>query len=582
MLHIHDFLSNQINEAYTERADIDDYSSIEKINDTIQNKIDSIENFSNTERLKVYCNVIAVILYHTLQKTKGTVFLSFNPDEKKDSKYPKINRSSINLINKALDNKTIKDVILKDINELGLLDGTITDVTISGSKDSTKLNVKSGKDVTIIGLFGNGSSGKLSTKDQETFVCNVFNALAEGIRDGQNTDLDSLSEATKFVNGTTFDRLVKILDILNIDNVDINNKAETVTSEDPKVKELINAIKSGWDISFFKTCELIFRILKTKNVDIKDYKLIRFDDTIRNGDSLICKKYLELVNTIAKPLGLERNNVTTADALLYNNSQEAVITMDNILKKIKKFYTTNKSDGKDNINDNVDKQKMTADDAITEHSQIVSMLSDLWKKHNIIGISLKKTDENAKAYRCNFSDKDNIRTYIDVSNILFKPAKENATGVGTITCDAEIKTDSIDVEGQIKDCKVQHSLLDIIKESANGGDEEVLHDIKLGDNIKITIRSFGEKTPIGADITLSNQPTLGKVSSETFRHFCSTVTGQNKEMFKGYNNKDEIRDLLRSKLNDKSVLSKLDAEVVKLIESGIKVNNFALPFILIK
>ena len=66
MLHIHDFLSNQINEAYTERADIDDYSSIEKINDTIQNKIDSIENFSNTERLKVYCNVIAVILYHTL------------------------------------------------------------------------------------------------------------------------------------------------------------------------------------------------------------------------------------------------------------------------------------------------------------------------------------------------------------------------------------------------------------------------------------------------------------------------------------------------------------------------------------
>ena len=116
----------------------------------------------------------------------------------------------------------------------------------------------------------------------------------------------------------------------------------------------------------------------------------------------------------------------------------------------------------------------------------------------------------------------------------------------------------------------------------NVEDEDTLHDIKLGDGTKITIRSFGEKSPIGCDITLSNQPTLGKVGADTFREFCSVITGKNKDLFKGYNNKDKIRDLLRLKLSEIKDLNSLKAYIIKLIESGIKINNFALPFILIK
>ena len=406
MLHIQDYM---ITEAYTERAYINDYSSKEVIFDTIQSTIDNIDNFSNTDQLKKYCEIISIILYHALRKTNGSVFLSFDPYNTSETKYPKISRSSISIISKALTDKVIKNDILRELNALKFYDEKITDIKVSEGKYS-KLSIYKGKDGIILGNFGNGSGGKLSTKGQETFVCNVFNSLAEGIKEGENTDLDSVAEASKFVNRDEFDRLIKILDILGIENINVDSEKKVVTSDDKHTQELINAIKSGWDISFFKTCELIFKILKAKKVNIKEYKLVRFDDTIRTGDSEICKQYLELVNAIAKPLGIERNNVTTADALLYNNSNDAIAAMESILKKVKTFYTINKTDGKDNINDSTDKQKMTPEVADEKHVEIIHDLINLWKVHNIIGISLKKTDENAKAYRCNFSDDDNIRT----------------------------------------------------------------------------------------------------------------------------------------------------------------------------
>ena len=146
-----------------------------------------------------------------------------------------------------------------------------------------------------------------------------------------------------------------------------------------------------------------------------------------------------------------------------------------------------------------------------------------------------------------------------------------------INCDAKIVKDNV-ANAKDESGKVIESIGDDLSKELVSTDNEEDKKFALKGKTRITIRSFGNNN-FGADITIGRGPTLGKVQANTYRSVFNKlindkVDSTSKVQYSTIKNlMMDIKDNNTTELKD---------EFAKLIASGIKVNNFALPFILIK
>ena len=148
-----------------------------------------------------------------------------------------------------------------------------------------------------------------------------------------------------------------------------------------------------------------------------------------------------------------------------------------------------------------------------------------------------------------------------------------------INCDAEIVKDNVanakDENGKV--VETVESIGDDLSKELVSTDNEEDKEFTLNSKTRITIRSFGNNN-FGADITIGKAPTLGKVQANTYREVFNKLIN-NKEDSTSKVAYTDIKEFIKGIQDDNK---KLNNDFAKLIASGIKVNNFALPFILIK
>lgn len=390
MLHIQDYI---ITEAYTNKlvVSVADYTEpnviYSAIVDRFGNMYKSVANFN--ER----ANKLSYIIYDYISKTDNTVILSGQDNNKvvqssKESNYLKLNRSSFAKMKQLYD---AENVIKIDGKSYSI---NLSDRVVSIGSDESK-------SITVA-INGDGSDS-LTTQQQENFVCTVINhILASNITVKEL--LNTYSEPTKL--------LELILSILELeDSSDIAKRIKN----------------NNWCNSFLGTCKVILELL---GGDYSDYCVKRIDDTKENKNDVV-RAYLELVDVLRKPLNQNRNNVTTADILLYKKNETESADL------IRQITASVQAQIKDNST--VDKTEKSDDQLKTIRTNIKRQLITLWEKHKIVGISLKKTDKNASYEYCNFDA--NIDTNVVVSGYEID-VEEKRTSI-YINCDAKIVKDNV-------------------------------------------------------------------------------------------------------------------------------------------
>lgn len=523
MLHIQDYI---ITEAYTNKLVVSavDYNEPNVIYSAIVDRFDdmykSVANFN--ERAKY----LSYIIHDYISKTDDTVILSGQDNtkvvqNKKESNYLKVNRSSFAKMKQLYDAENVIKI-----------DGKSYSITIS----DRIVSIGSVEEKSIIVAINGDGSDSLTTQQQENFVCTVINKILE-----QNLDVDTLLKQYSKPN----DLLSLVLSALNLE----------------ESSDIAKRIKnSNWCNSFLGTCKVILELL---GGDYSDYCVKRIDDTKENKNDVV-RAYLELVDVLRKPLNQNRNNVTTADILLYKKNEQQSV---NLIKKITDSVQAQIKD-----NSTVDKTEKSDAQLKEIRNSIKEQLIALWEKHKIVGISLKKTDKNASYEYCNFDA--NIDTNVVVSGYEIDVKKERTSIY--INCDAKIVKDNV-ANTKDESGKVIESIGDDLSKELVSTDNEEDKKFALKGKTRITIRSFGNNN-FGADITIGRAPTLGKVQANTYRSvFNKLINGKEDASKVQYST---IKNLMTD-IKDNNT-TELKDEFAKLIASGIKVNNFALPFILIK
>lgn len=520
MLHIQDYM---ITEAYTTKLVVtaDEYDDAGAIYDDILSTFGEI--YKSKTNFDERARKLAYLIFDYITKTNDSVILSGQDSEKKDSNsYLKLNRSSFKKMKQFYDSEDAFNI-----------DGETYNVGFGGNT----ISIINNKHQSIkVAREGDGSSS-LTTQQQENFVCTVINYILS-----QNIGYKELLE--KYSSPNEF--LALVLTALELDeSSDIAKKIKN----------------SAWHNSFLGTCKVILELLEGKNY--ADYRVRRIDDTVGNAAGAV-KAYLDLVDVLRKPLNQNRNNITTADIILYNkNEQESV----NLIKKITDSV-------QDQIKDNntVDSVEKSDDQLKQVRKSIKEQLIGLWKDNGIVGISLKKTNKNAGYQYCNFDA--NIDAKVVVSNYDID-VKENRTSI-YINCAAKIVKDNI-ANTKDENGKVVESIDDELSKDLLSTDNELTKEFTLKGKLIITIRSFGNNN-FGADIKIGKAPTLGKVQANTYRRVFNKLINNKEETSKVQYS--VVKEYLDNIQDDNP--GELNNEFAKLITSGIKVNNFALPFILIK
>lgn len=525
MLHIQDYI---ITEAYTNKlvVSVADYTEPNVIYSAIVDRFGDM--YKSVANFNERANKLSYIIYDYISKTDNTVILSGQDNNKvvqssKESNYLKLNRSSF-----------VKMKQLYDTENVIKIDGKSYSINLSDRVVS--IGSDENKSITVA-INGDGSDS-LTTQQQENFVCTVINHILA--LDDINVDnlLEQYSKPT--------DLLSLVLSALNLE----------------ESSDIAKRIKnSNWCNSFLGTCKVILELL---GGDCSDYCVKRIDDTKENKNDVV-RAYLELVDVLRKPLNQNRNNVTTADILLYKKNEQQSV---NLIKKITDSVQAQIKD-----NSTVDKTEKSDDQLKAIRKHIKEQLIDLWEKHKIVGISLKKTDKNASYEYCNFDA--NIDTNVVVSGYEIDVKKERTSIY--INCDAKIVKDNV-ANTKDESGKVIESIGGDLSKELVSTDNEEDKKFALKGKTRITIRSLGNNN-FGADITIGRAPTLGKVQANTYRSVFNKlindkVDSTSKVQYSTIKNlMTDIKDNNTTELKD---------EFAKLIASGIKVNNFALPFILIK
>ena len=531
MLHIQDYINNTIiTEAYTNKLVVSavDYKKPNVIYSAIVDRFgDMYKSVANFDERSKY---LSYIIHDYISKTNDTVILSGQDNNKvvqsnKESNYLKLNRSSFAKMKQLYDTENV----IKIDNEIYSI--TISDRVVSIGSDESK-------SITVA-INGDGSDS-LTTQQQENFVCTVINHILEL----DNISVDNLLEQYSNAN----DLLSLVLSALNLE----------------ESSDIAKRIKnSNWHNSFLGTCKVILELL---GGEYSDYCVKRIDDTKENKNDVV-RAYLELVDVLRKPLNQNRNNVTTADILLYKKNETESADL------IRQITASVQAQIKDNST--VDKTEKSDDQLKAIRTNIKRQLIALWEKHKIVGISLKKTDKNAGYEYCNFNA--NVDADVEVSNYEID-VKDKRTSI-YINCDAEIVKDNVanakDENGKV--VETVESIGDDLSKELVSTDNEEDKEFTLNSKTRITIRSFGNNN-FGADITIGKAPTLGKVQANTYREVFNKLIN-NKEDSTSKVAYTDIKEFIKGIQDDNK---KLNNDFAKLIASGIKVNNFALPFILIK
>ena len=531
MLHIQDYINNTIiTEAYTNKLVVSavDYKKPNDIYSAIVDRFgDMYKSVANFDERSKY---LSYIIHDYISKTNDTVILSGQDNNKvvqsnKESNYLKLNRSSFAKMKQLYDTENV----IKIDNETYSI--TISDRIVSVGGDEEKS--------IIVAINGDGSDS-LTTQQQENFVCTVINRILE-----QNLDYKELLKQYSRPN----DLLSLVLSALNLE----------------ESSDIAKRIKnSNWHNSFLGTCKVILELLPKD--EYSNYCVKRIDDTKENKNDVV-RAYLELVDVLRKPLNQNRNNVTTADILLYKKDEKESADL------IRQITATVQAQIKDN--NTVDKTEKSDAQLKEIRNSIKEQLIALWEKHKIVGISLKKTDKNAGYEYCNFNA--NVDADVEVSNYEID-VKDKRTSI-YINCDAEIVKDNVanakDENGKV--VETVESIGDDLSKELVSTDNEEDKEFTLNGKTRITIRSFGNNN-FGADITIGKAPTLGKVQANIYRSvFNKLINGKEDASKVQYS---AIKNLMMDIKDDNT--TELKDEFAKLIAFGIKVNNFALPFILIK
>ena len=392
MLHIQDYI---ITEAYTNKlvVSVADYTEPNVIYSAIVDRFGDM--YKSVTNFNERANKLSYIIHDYISKTDDTVILSGQDNNKviqssKESNYLKVNRSSFAKMKQLYDTENVIKI-----------DGESHSITISDRIVSIGRSEE--KSITVA-INGDGSDS-LTTQQQENFVCTVINHILEL----DNISVDNLLEQYSKPN----DLLSLVLSALNLE----------------ESSDIAKRIKnSNWCNSFLGTCKVILELLRGK--EYSDYCVKRIDDTKENKNDVV-RAYLELVDVLRKPLNQNRNNVTTADILLYKKNEQQSV---NLIKKITASVQAQIKD-----NSTVDKTEKSDDQLKAIRTNIKRKLIDLWEKHKIVGISLKKTDKNASYEYCNFDA--NIDTNVVVSGYEIDVKKERTSIY--INCDAKIVKDNV-------------------------------------------------------------------------------------------------------------------------------------------
>ena len=130
---------------------------------------------------------------------------------------------------------------------------------------------------------GNGSIGKVSTEQQETATCIVWNAYVNALREHSSFDTSDKS----FIKGL--------------------------------VAELAANFDDAWISNFGKQCVAITKYLESIGCDPKDYKMCRYGENAAKNK--VSHAYSKFIKNYTTEIGGQKDNFDPSDVLIYLESE---------------------------------------------------------------------------------------------------------------------------------------------------------------------------------------------------------------------------------------------------------------------
>lgn len=141
---------------------------------------------------------------------------------------------------------------------------------------------------------GNGSINKVSTEQQETATCIVWNAYVDALRDQKTFDTFD----TEFIKGL--------------------------------VTELAANFDKAWLSTFGKQCVAITKYLESIKCDPKDYKMCRYGEP--ESKNKVSEAHNKFIANYTKEIGGQKDNFDPSDVLIYRESEA-----DNLVALLNKY-----------------------------------------------------------------------------------------------------------------------------------------------------------------------------------------------------------------------------------------------------
>lgn len=134
---------------------------------------------------------------------------------------------------------------------------------------------------------GSGSIGRVSTAQQETATCLVWNAYVDAVRENKNLD---------------------VMDKATVQNI---------------VSDLAAAFDSEWISTFGKQVNTIMQYLESLGKDPLDYKLCRYGE--KEAEDSVGKAYESFISAYTKVVEGQKDNFDPSDVILYKESSRGTI-----------------------------------------------------------------------------------------------------------------------------------------------------------------------------------------------------------------------------------------------------------------
>ena len=143
---------------------------------------------------------------------------------------------------------------------------------------------------------GSGSIGRVSTAQQETATCLVWNAYVDAVRENKNLD---------------------VTDKITIQNI---------------VSDLAAEFDSEWISTFGKQVNTIIQYLESLGKNPLDYKLCRYGE--REAENSVGKAYESYISAYTKAIEGQKDNFDPSDVILYKESERG-----SIVSKLKSYVS---------------------------------------------------------------------------------------------------------------------------------------------------------------------------------------------------------------------------------------------------